>query len=470
MDLLIALWNPLSVVSGRHQRQVRSDELRISSTLFVYASIFWAVAYLGFAYLTDTKKHNFEAWEAYRVAFASTLIINVLLLKIVFTKWPSYLRIASVLNAVITSYLVSFSMIFGQKIRAEWIFYFPLLFLVVGIRNYFLAAAILTAAIVLEKGLWSNQHSDQVMITTCVLGILILGIAQILTKFWAEFRNLELSHRETVANSIQEKIEFQRQMKRYIPSALMARIEKDISSGKTLAAALDDIERMRVQKVAILYSDLIDYSKISDSQSQVKIKLIGPVERFVNRIAASGAVARTIGDGLFCFYEKQDPEEALLTAIADACFCSIEEINSREAEGATTRYFTVGYGSCQIGKIGGSDQVEISIHGSPANETNRIDRISHTPEFSEIYRGKKLILLSNEAANLFETFSKTVVVQPLAFDLEVKGISSKSVYSFEMSKPNIDALNELLILNNLKHLTISENLKWLKELQLQQVA
>lgn len=463
IDTLIALWNPLSVVSSSHQRQVRSDEIKISTTLFLYVSIFWAVAYLAFAYLTDTKKHNFNDWEQYRLLFAGVLVANVFLVKIVFRKWEIFLRIACIANALATSYLVSHSMTFGQKIRAEWIFFFPLIFLVIGIRNYFVASVSLITFVYLWRDEWSTQHADQVMITTAALSILLIGLSQILTKFWAGYRNLELTYRETVSKSIEEKIEFQRQIKRYIPSPLILKIEEEVARGKTLAAALDDIERIKVQKLAILYSDLINYSAISDSEQQVRLKLLAPVRKFVDRISGNGGIARTIGDGLFCFYEKADPEAALLIAISDACYCAIEEVNMREAGKPVTRYFTVGYGNCLVGKIGGSQQVEISIHGTPANETNRIDRISHSSEFIEAYGHRSVILMSKDAGKTLASLSDRLKVVSLGLNVQVKGVNSNNVLIFEMTPENIEALNELFFVNGLERQKIRENSQWLKE-------
>lgn len=464
LDFLIALWNPLSVVSKSHQRQVRFDEVRISSSLFLYVSVFFAIICVFLAYLTDIKKPNFSEWEVYRLTFSGVLITNVVLVKFVFKKWESYLRIACILNAFITSYLVSNSMTFGQKIRAEWIFCFPLLFLMVGVRNYFVSILCLLLCVYLWRDLWSVQHSEQVMITTSVVSVLLIGLSQIVTKFWADYRNLELNYRETVSKSIEEKIEFQRQLKRYIPSPLISRIEEEVARGKTLAAALDDLERIKVQKVAILYSDLINYSAISDNEQQVRLKLLGPVRTFVDRISGNGGIARTIGDGLFCFYEKIDPEAALLAAISDACYCAIAEENMRDIGASVSRYFTVGYGNCQVGKIGGSQQVEISIHGTAANETNRIDRISHSAEFMAEYGEKRIILLSKEAGSILATLSDRLRIRKLQLDIEIKGISSKNVLILELDPSNIEALNELFSVNGFEQYKIRENSKWSNEL------
>jgi len=156
-------------------------------------------------------------------------------------------------------------------------------------------------------------------------------------------------------------------------------LEGKISRGKS--------ERI---SAALWFSDLLNYTKISDSVPPEEIipLLNAYSEVVISAIHESGGnVLKLMGDGVLAIFKSEEPSEACSAALRAESLLreKLGKLNSeRRAEGraATDVYIGLHIGDVFYGNIGSQDRLDFTVIGPAVNEVSRIASICRSVDLN----------------------------------------------------------------------------------------
>ena len=154
-----------------------------------------------------------------------------------------------------------------------------------------------------------------------------------------------------------------------------------------LSTAADALSGAHEQKVAVLFADIMGFTKMCENESPDAV--IQLLREYHNRLgqavfANSGTLDKYIGDGLMASFgtPKQTPNDA-----SNALQCAIDMLGSLEVWNSERRAndqedvrigIGLSYGTVIVGDIGNERRLEYSVIGDIVNVASRLEQLTRT--------------------------------------------------------------------------------------------
>jgi adenylate cyclase len=138
------------------------------------------------------------------------------------------------------------------------------------------------------------------------------------------------------------------------------------------------------------FSDLVNYTKISDSASPEEIlpMLNAYSDVVISAVhEASGNVLKLIGDGVLAIFKADDPSEACCAALRAerllrAKLVTLNDERAREERPTTDVYIGLHVGDVFYGNIGSQERLDFTVIGPAVNEVSRIASLCRSVDFN----------------------------------------------------------------------------------------
>lgn len=360
------------------------------------------------------------------------------------------------LACLIISLLTSWAMTLGYPMQSIWVVFYPTIILATLMSSLILSISWIILIVIISSPYWSVPYPGHFMITNSIAAIFILSLSYVTKLIWIKSKINQFLNDDLVAESIEKQIEFDNEIKRFISPVLVERIEEKTSSGQTLVMALDDVLMRKEANVAVMFTDMRNFSTRSVDTDFVEKELVPSSSKIIDSSEDNMGVAKQIGDAVFVYYSMEDPEEGLLRAAKDAVVGCIDEKQRIKELGRQIpeRFFSLAYGSALVGNMASFRHREATVIGSPANLAARMDSLTKEPAFKPLIDDGNKVLLSKAAKELLQTFHDSFEFNEI--NLEDMGLIMKSfpdektIYLLPITKNNIARLNDVLLANNIK--------------------
>ena len=135
--------------------------------------------------------------------------------------------------------------------------------------------------------------------------LIVIGYAT--KRIWIRSKINEFLHNDAVQESIQKQIEFDNEIKRFISPVLVQRIEEKTATGETLVMALDDVLMRKEAPVAVMFTDMRNFSTRSVDTDFVEKELVPSSSKIIDSSEDNMGIAKQIGDAVFVYYSMEDP-------------------------------------------------------------------------------------------------------------------------------------------------------------------
>lgn len=188
-----------------------------------------------------------------------------------------------------------------------------------------------------------------------------------------------------------------------------------------LSTSKDQLSTVREQDVAVLFADIIGFTKMCENEPAVKV--IELLRDYHNRLGRAvfdngGALDKYIGDGLMATFGTPDqgPHDArnALKCALDM-LAALESWNAeRAAAGAPTVRVGIGlhYGSVIAGDIGNERRLEYSVIGDTVNIASRLESLTRgltSPLVVSDDLVKAIAMQDDDSTSLLQNLSKAGV-------------------------------------------------------------
>lgn len=461
---LIDLLDPYLQVSTGYLTALRQKENAFLSKASFGIPLIFLFIYLNALLFNDSGKTNYQDWFRYRIA-AIAICIVFAMAGYLLRRTNLRLKFSLVLFAVMTVGTFAYGMTLGYPFRSQWMSYFAAPIFAIAVRSAFLGAFGLAGALFAFRPIWGHYHETRLVMTEYEFTCLFILLSFFWRKLWISKVTAEIDLRLAETNAARHQQELHNQLRTFIAPVLVKRIENLHRSGSSIADAMDSVLRLRSVQIAVLYSDLRDYSRRSDDRDFVEQTLIPSAAKILDLTESNEAVSRVIADGIFCFYANSDPEESLLRAVRDAWICAETECFHAKNRGSPpqfSRYFTVTFGEASMGNIGSKLHKDTTVIGRPANLAARIDQMTKNESVQKWIADRPHVLLSAGGADALKSISENFHIEDLdlaQFNLAIRSYENeRQLYLMEMSDENAIVLGKLLALNNLPQLRRGINL------------
>ncbi|RZA26975.1 MAG: hypothetical protein EOP10_01830 [Proteobacteria bacterium] len=216
------------------------------------------------------------------------------------------------------------------------------------------------------------------------------------------------------------------QTKAFLARELFNRIQLLVSkNGFTFSQATHEVLRPEEKYVACLYSDIRKFTKSSRDEKFVKDGAIPNIIRLTQVAEEFRGIPRNIGDLLFVYFDFEYPLSSLYAALCSALTMVRKnaDFNRLYPASHVTRHIIVTFGQASVGNIGGiSSAREVTVLGSPANKSNRIDLLTKDSKFQKLIEDDEGIIVSSEVwqflnQNHSNLVMKHIDLRPLALKI-----------------------------------------------------
>lgn len=461
VTVLVDLIDPFSGFKKKYLPFLQQRELYMVKRVGKIICALISISFLYFYLFNDRGKAHREIWMLLRMTVTGAGAIAFVLLTTMNFSLRT-IKILLIAFAAIITTNVAYSMSLGSPIQSKWLVYFSSLIASIALNSFVGVQAVILACLWMTHEFWRDfipfawLSSDVVLFGLLSFGVWFAKIS------WLKGQVAQLQQDEIRSELIIQRQEFQHEISQFISPVLVQSLEQHLSRGISMSNAIDSLLRLRRETVAVLYSDIRNYSARADNQKFIQEHVIPQAAKILNASESNKGVARLVGDAAFVFYCLEDSEESLLRAFRDAVQFSVWEAkrvaekNSEKLE----RYFTVTYGQAFVGNIGSTRHREFATCGKPANLAARIDSLTKEKVLQELIGVIAHVLLSESAKTKLSEFASDLVFKEL--DLQSNGITlrsyddEKSIYLFECTSANMQTLNRLLVLNSLVSISLED--------------
>ncbi len=452
---IVGLISPTLLVSLEYQSIIKQRELALLRKAIVFLPCAFALIYLKALLLNDGNKTNYEDWLMYRLS--AVLICGVVVgVGLALRRSLVGVKVLLLAFGVTVVGILAYGMTLGYSFRSQWMSFFSAPIFTVATLSPLAAIGMLAGALSVFSPIWLSFHEARAVWTEFeYVSFLILG-TYFFRKLWIDKAIAEAALSSARLREISQQQELSNQLRSFVPPVLVSKIESGCRLTGSVIASLDNVLRLKSAYVAVLYSDLRDYSRRSNDLVYVRDVVIPSASRLVNLVENNEGIARLIGDGFFAFYWLDDAEEALIRAVRDAWLAAdaeFEEVSRLNGGGQFKRYFTVTFGQAYVGNIGSNFHKDTSILGKPANLAARIDGLTKDQKVAKWIGKRPHLLFSHEAKEAFSALAPTIAFE--SFELDEAGLairsyeSEKWVHLLPINDSNRGEMAKLLKLNNL---------------------
>lgn len=152
-----------------------------------------------------------------------------------------------------------------------------------------------------------------------------------------------------------------------------------------LARADEPLAAVRAQPVAVLFADIVGFTRMSEEQPPARV--ITLLRGFHARLEAAvfdhdGTLDKYLGDGVMATFGTPDPssDDALnALAAARAMLASIDAWNrERQTQGDAPLRLSIGihYGDVVVGDVGSTRRLEFAVIGDVVNVASRLEALT----------------------------------------------------------------------------------------------
>ncbi len=392
------------------QRQIRQGDLAyLTGAALSLFPVLATVSVLHF-FFNDSEKVPQILYMQYRFGMAAAIL---LLGMVAFLLRGRALAVRSVylILATLMSVVQAWSMTLGPQITIKWVVWLPTIVFMVTSNSFFFSALWLGLLVLLTHPYWEGRDFARAIFSDFTLSLVALAFGQIVRRISITARINYLLYEEASQSLEEEQKIFYTQISRFISPVLLEKIDEKRKAGLTPVAALDAVLKRRRSTVAVMFSDIRDFSSRADETDFIENELIPSSASIIDPCERNCGIAKQIGDAVIVFYDLPDAEEGLLRALADAFRCAQFEANrvKRLNRIHPERYFSIAYGSATVGNMASVSHRETTIIGYPANLSARIDSLTKERKIADIIRSQSVpcVMLSAESAVVVGQFAKT---------------------------------------------------------------
>ncbi len=457
VSFIIKIFDPFILLPPQVKTRVEQEENNWINLMAVINHIVWPIGFSLIFFLSDYTKPHREMWAICRFGAASTIIILGVVSYICKTR-KSIVVINLYLTAAVMSLAVSWSMSFvgGYVTSLKWVVLVSAGVLLTISRSLIIPVAWLMFTVLFASPLWIHYALKRDLISDATFAVILIIFGHVGKRIWIQSKVNQFLRDDAVQESIEHQRAFDNEIKRFISPVLVKRIEEKTATGQSLVMALDEVLMRKEALVAVLFTDIRNFSVRSIDVNFVENELIPSSSKIIDSAENNMGVAKQIGDAVFIYYSLEDVEEGVLRALKDAVVGCRQEKKRVESLGREKpeRFFSLTYGPALVGNMASFHHREATVIGSPANLAARIDTLTKEPAFNILIADGQKIALSEEAANIAKTFHKDL--EFLKVDLNELGLTMKSfpdeknVYLLSTTQSNIAALNEVLVFNKME--------------------
>ena len=459
--LLLDLLDPSARLSEEIQDKLEPIYSRwvklISLIIFLALPAFFILLF----FIVDQHKEPLILWRTYRFLTAfSILFLGVL--SLVFKKHVWFIIFNIYIAALLLSFSVSWSMSFtpGYVVHTKWVVIISSVILLLVAKGFIIPTLWTIISVIIASPFWSKYADVRPLVTDTCFSILLIFFAYVTKKVLIQSFVNKLLYDKYQQDVINAQRELHYEVKRFVPPVLVKKIEEQTQKDRPISMVVDDILRRHKNDVAVLFSDIRNFSERSTDMEFVEKELIPSSIKLIDMIEANMGVAKQIGDAIFAYYSTEGPhpdapKEGLLRAFKDAVIgCLVEKQRVKKlGRDKSERFFSIAYGPAFIGNMASSRHREATVIGAPANLAARMDSLTKEPAFKPLVEDGRKILVCDRAKTVMDEFEGKLVFEKIV--LEDIGITIKSfpdekfIYLFHVTKENIEALNEILIANDI---------------------
>ena len=452
LQTLIDFFDLFLSVSAQVKERVEQEEHKWIKNVALFHYTIWPLTFIIFFFFIKPKSMDLIIYRS-----GSILCLLVLgLIAYIFRNNFRIVKYSLFVAGFALSLLISWSMTVGNPTESIWILMHATLIMVSVSSSVMFSVLWLSIILLSTQPFWSVKYTFSYQTANLIALTVIVTFAYIFKKNWIQSKVNKFLREDAIKESIEKQIEFDNEIKRFISPVLVQRIEEKTSTGETLVMALDDVLMRKESPVAVMFTDMRNFSTRSVDTDFVEKELVPSSSKIIDSSEDNMGIAKQIGDAVFVYYSMEDPEEGLLRATKDAVAGCIDEKRRIKELGRQVpeRFFSLAYGPALVGNMASFRHREATVIGSPANLAARMDSLTKEASFSTLINDCNKVLLSKTAKELLQTFHDSFEFNEV--NLEEMNLTMKSfpnekhIYLFPLTTNNLERLNSVLEANNIK--------------------
>jgi len=435
--------------------------------LFHY--ILWPTLSILYFFLADFNKEPLVLFILYRFGIVLALIIMAVF-SYLFRHNNNLIKLSLFMSAAAINIFISWSMTFGYPVLGVWIILNGCIIVATISDSFLFSLFWITLIFLISNPFWGQQYPIDdfyiLHINNSIQAIMFFLFGHVYRRFRIMSVVNKFLHDDLMEHNLKLQIDLDNEIKKFIAPVLVKKIEEQTKKDIPIAIAIDDILVRRVNEVAVLFSDIRNFSTRSIDIDFVEKELIPSSIKLIDTVEANMGIAKQIGDAIFVYYafEGVHPDaakEAIIRGFKDAvegCFeekTRIKNLNRNEIE----RFFSLTYGKALVGNMASLKHREATVIGSPANLAARMDSLTKEPSFKALIKDGDKILVSKAAKDAIDYFGSDLKFEEInleAMNLIMKSFpEEKLVYLFKLDITNIEKLNEILVTNEINKIEIN---------------
>jgi class 3 adenylate cyclase len=406
-----------------------------------------ALLYLAHYWLFDLPMglEPSEGWLMFRLSMVLTALL----------AWAYYVVAAHLLNhyrlvAVITSSVFCVSQAYVTIVypQAPWLycFVFSIASTMVLRTTALKSVVFMTPSLIAQWAvLTENTITTPEFLSAAGVSYLVVGVLRGSYLDDVRYFLLTQGNLDTQRKNIELRIEFSERIKFFVPKHIAKRMERNLRRGDVSSiATIYEVLEPRKKEVACLFSDIRGFTGSSkDLDLYVKDLAIPNIQNCTQAIEEFGGIPRKIGDLVFAYFDHQELERNVLSAILAGLEISLAtSFEHQKADLRIKRYILISCGEAIVGNIGGLDSsVEITALGTPVNMLSRLDEATKNPLIQPIISASDIILTEQAFRNIPLALRE---IELARIDLWELGLrirdfeDERLIYSFSPTRRNLD--------------------------------
>lgn len=460
--LVVLIHQRLPVGFGK--RIVAQQEARFLSTWALLLYPAFIALYVAHYYVNDQLKTPLELYFKYRFGVAA-ILVALCAVSLIFRNRNFVIKACFLAMATLLSVVQAWSMTLGPVVTIKWIVWLPALVFAVTSSSFVFSIAWLGTLVFVTQPYWSGKELvTRALFSDFIVATVLLLFTQVARRVWVvagiNYHMFELATEELR----EQERTFYKEIRKFIAPVFVQRIEAKRQKGQSPIEPIDEVLKRTRKDVAVLYTDLRDFSLRSDDQEFVEKEMIPSATSIIDDAEKNLGIAKQIGDAVLVYYDQDDQEVSLLRAIRDGLRGSRLETIRVLGLGRSKpeRHFSVTIGTATVGNMASSQHYEPTVIGRPTNLAARIDSLTRHPAIVSRLQSltKPAILLSRAAGEMLQTFSKQMVVERVdlaSMSIEMKSFpQERQIYLFVADENNMDLMNRIFIINGVERLQMED--------------
>ena len=294
-----------------------------------------------------------------------------------------------------------------------------------------------------EAGIDKAMIVSSIFVMLTIVIISRLSYLEQVKAFLAERRNEDAQIRLIEANK-----EYTDYVQKFLPLEVARRIRHLLSKGASVVQAVDEVLRSERRMVTALRCDIRNFTQKSKNSDYIDNSVLPEIKKATEVIDLSRGISRKIGDLVFAYYDFDDNDFNVLSAV-QAGIHVFEENKKANLTGddIVERQILISSGLATVGNIGDiGSSVEITALGTPINLIARMEDYVKIPSVkSQI--ATDYIFLDYETKFSLERNLTGLQIDTLSVNPEI-GIKDypevEKIFLFKVNETNTRIISEAL--------------------------